>query len=271
VTGAAVDRVVVGRGTALGVRCADGRHWRARRAVVADVPAPALYLDLVGASHLPPRLVEDLRRFRWDPATLKVDWALSGPVPWTAAPARRAGTLHLAADMGDLLDFSAALAGGRLPQRPYLIAGQMTTSDPSRSPAGTESMWAYTHVPWPSGDMAAHVERVESVVEAQAPGFGRLVVGRHVEVHPRGAVNGGTAAAWQQLTFRPVPGLGRADTPVDRLYLAGAGAHPGGGVHGAPGANAARAALARSRLLTGDAYAAAVRSAHAAIHRRSGA
>ena len=77
-----------------------------------------------------------------------------------------------------------------------------------------------------------------SVIEAQAPGFRSLVVGRHVEVHPGGAVNGGTAAPSQQSVFRPVPGLGRADTPVDRLYLAGASAHPGGGVHGASGANA---------------------------------
>ena len=64
-----------------------------------------------------------------------------------------------------------------------------------------------------------------------------------------GAINAGTAAIHQQLVFRPVPGLGRADTPVDRLYLAGASAHPGGGVHGAAGANAARAALARDGRL----------------------
>ena len=62
-----------------------------------------------------------------------------------------------------------------------------------------------------------------------------------------GALGGGTAAAYQQLFLRPIPGLGRADTPVDRLFLASASAHPGGGVHGAPGANAARAALARDR------------------------
>jgi phytoene dehydrogenase-like protein len=58
-----------------------------------------------------------------------------------------------------------------------------------------------------------------------------------------GALNGGTAQLHQQLIFRPVPGLGRSETPVARLYLASASAHPGGGVHGGPGANAARAAL----------------------------
>jgi phytoene dehydrogenase-like protein len=275
-----VDRVVVGNGRALGVRTAGGEHWRARRAVLADVPATTLYLDLVGPAALPPRLVEDLRGFRWDHAILKVDWALSAPVPWRSMEARAAGTLHLGADLGGMVDFAAAVAADRVPGHPFLIAGQMTTADPARSPGETESMWGYTHLPrrdrWPADEVAAHVERVEAVVEEHAPGFRHLVVGRHVAGPEQlaaenpslvgGALGGGTAAPYQQLIFRPVPGLGRADTPVDRLYLASSSAHPGGGVHGAPGANAARAALARDRALTGGAYAAAVRTANRALY-----
>jgi phytoene dehydrogenase-like protein len=141
-------------------------------------------------------------------------------------------------------------------------------------------MWGYTHLPrrqmWPADEVAAHVERVEAVVEEHAPGFRGLIVGRHVAGPEQltaenpslvgGALAGGTAAPYQQLIFRPGPGLGRADTPVDRLYLASSSAHPGGGVHGAPGANAARAALARDRALTGDLYAAAIRTAHRALY-----
>jgi phytoene dehydrogenase-like protein len=99
------------------------------------------------------------------------------------------------------------------------------------------------------------LERVEQCIERHAPGFGALVRGRQVQTpwtlegaDPNlvgGAVNGGTAALHQQLVFRPVPGLSRSETVVDRLYLASASAHPGGGVHGGPGANAARAALMR--------------------------
>ena len=121
---------------------------------------------------------------------------------------------------------------------------------------------------------------MQAQLERHAPGFGATVLARHVagpadleRENPNlvgGSLLGGSAAVYQQAFLRPVPGLGRADTPVDRLYLAGASAHPGGGVHGASGANAARAALARSRPLTGDAYAAAVKGAHAAIYRRSG-
>jgi phytoene dehydrogenase-like protein len=118
---------------------------------------------------------------------------------------------------------------------------------------------------------------MEAVVEDHAPGFGRLVVGRNVfspadlqREEPSlvgGALNGGTAAPSQQLFLRPIPGLGRADTPVERLFLASASAHPGGGVHGAPGANAARAAMARNRSATGGLYQAAIGAANRAIYR----
>jgi phytoene dehydrogenase-like protein len=278
---ARADRVPVAHGRALGVVTADGRAWRARRAVLADVPAPALYLDLVGADALPPRLVEDLAHFRWDGSTVKVDWALSAPVPWKNQAAAGAGTVHLGADMDGLTGYAAALATGLMPRDPFLLVGQMTVADPAHSPPGTESLWAYTHLPfrrnWSAEDIAEHVERMEEALESYAPGVRRLVVGRHVagpadleRENPSlvsGALGGGTAAAYQQLFLRPVPGLGRADTPVDRLYLASASAHPGGGVHGAPGSNAARAALARDRALTGGLYAAAITAAHRSIYR----
>ena len=277
---APVERVLVARGRALGVRCADGRDLRARRAVLADVPAPALLLDLVGAAALPPRLVEDLAHFRWDGATVKVDWAVRAPIPWQNPAVAGAGTIHLGADLDGLTRYAAHLALDEVPADPFLLLGQMTTADPARSPAGTESAWAYTHLPhradWKADEIAEHVERMEEVVERQAPGFRSLIAARHVFAPgdlerenpslPGGALGGGTAAVSQQLFLRPVPGLGRADTPIDRLYLANASAHPGGGVHGAPGANAARAALARNRTLTGDLYRAGIGIAQRAIY-----
>lgn len=275
--GRPVTRVLHARGRAVGVQDAHGERIRARRAVLADVPAPALYETLVGLDALPAAFAADLRRFQWDNATVKVDWALSAPIPWVAADARRAGTVHLGGDMGDLLHYSAMLARDRLPERPFVLIGQMTTSDPSRSPAGTESVWAYTHVPRrlaaDADGLRRQADRMEEAIERHAPGFRASIVGRRRQLPADlesgdpslslGAINGGTAALHQQLFFRPVPGLGRADTPIDRLYLASASAHPGGGVHGAPGANAARAALARDGA-GGAAYAAVI----AALHRR---
>ncbi|GAA1781868.1 NAD(P)/FAD-dependent oxidoreductase [Luedemannella flava] len=280
---APVSHVAVAHDRAVGVSTVDGRRFRARRSVVADVPAPALYLDLLDPRALPPRLLADITAFRWDGATVKVDWALSARVPWRNPALAGAGTVHLGGDLNGLARYSTALACGEVPGEPFVVAGQMTTADPRRSPPGTEVVWAYTHLPrrdaWPADEVAAHAERVEQVMADAAPGFGRLVVGRHVagpgdleRLNPSlvgGAINGGTSAPYQQLFLRPVPGLGRADTPVDRLFLASASAHPGGGVHGAPGANAARAALARDRAVTGRLYAAAVGAAHRAIHREA--
>ncbi|RKN05693.1 phytoene desaturase family protein [Streptomyces radicis] len=257
---APVSRIVVREGRCLGVTTADGEPIRAGRAVLADVPAPALYGGLVGWEHLPDRLRADVRRFQWDHPTLKVDWALTRPIPWASPQAGAAGTVHLADSVDHLTRYAADLVTGTPPERPCVVLGQMTTSDPSRSPEGTESAWAYTHLPRGNAAPAppeALADRLEAEVERYAPGFRDAIAARRImapgdlERHNRslhgGAVNGGTAAVHQQLIFRPVPGTGRPATPVAGLYLASSSAHPGGGVHGACGANAARAAL-RARL-----------------------
>jgi phytoene dehydrogenase-like protein len=140
----------------------------------------------------------------------------------------------------------------------------MSTADPTRSPAGTESAWAYTHLPRgiSDEDSAAEVAtRVDAVVEKFAPGFGSHVLDRTVQgpgdlqsANPNllhGAVNGGTAQIFQQLVFRPTPGLGRSETVIDGLYLGSASAHPGGGVHGVCGWLAARAALGENGMSGG--------------------
>lgn len=267
--GVTVTRVEVRDGVAVAVRTADGDVLPARRAVIADVTAPTLYAELVGLAHLPARLRADLRAFDWDHATVKVDWALSGPVPWLAEAAGRAGTLHLDLDVDGLSRYATDLAAGVLPSSPFLLAGQMTTADPSRSPGGTETLWAYTRVPRGPDRTpertGAVADRMEDMLERHAPGFRDLVVGRAVRFLAGGSVSGGTAQLHQQLVFRPLPGLGRADTPVDRLFLASSSAHPGGGVHGACGANAARAALARNRFATGPLYRAGIRAAGRAV------
>ena len=264
-TGVRVSRIVIRRGRAVGVRTEDGRELSAGRAVVATTIAPTLYRDLVGEEHLPPRFVAGLRTFQLDNATVKVDWSLDGPIPWIAEDARRAGTLHIADGMDALTRTSAQLSSGLLPDQPFLVMGQYSMVDPTRQPAGKETAWAYTHVPqgvqaWDAPETEAFAERIEAEVERRAPGFRSLIRKRHVFTPPAmqaansnlvgGAVNQGTAQIHQQLVFRPTAGLGRAETPVRHLYLAGASAHPGGGVHGAAGANAARAALRPARTVS---------------------
>ena len=203
----------------------------------------------------------------------KIDWALDRPIPWTDPSVGPAGTVHVAEDVDELSVTATQLTIGQVPATPFLLIGQMTTADATRSPAGTESAWAYTHVPadvrgdaggegitgrWDDDDKRRFVDRMERRIERHAPGFTDHIVARHVMAPPDleaananlvgGDISGGTTQLHQQLVFRPVAGLGRAETPIRRLYLASASAHPGGAVHGACGANAARAAIAHHRL-----------------------
>jgi phytoene dehydrogenase-like protein len=262
---ARVERVIVRDGAAVGVLTRSGGSVPARYGVLADVTAPALYRTLLDDADVAARTRSRIGRFHWDNGTVKVDWNLDGPIPWSAPPARRAGTVHLVDSVDALTRASAELACGAIPQEPFLIVGQQSMTDPTRQPAGKETAWAYTHVPHTDGHRtsAAHtydalVQRLEATIEVHAPGFRSLVRHRHVLTpagfeceNPNlvgGALNGGTAQLHQQLLFRPTPGRGRSETGVHNLYLASASAHPGGGVHGGPGANAARAAVAHRRV-----------------------
>ncbi len=262
----------VADGRARGVRTADERY-AVRHAVVADVAAPRLFGSLVPPAQLPSRVRRGMDRFQLDPSTVKVDWALDAPVPWAAAPPYPPGTVHVADSVDEMTQALGQVAAHAVPARPFLVAGQMTTTDATRSPAGTESMWAYTHVPqhssrdagdgsvrgvWDRDDCERFADRMQERLERLAPGFGSRVRARRVlgprELEARnanligGAIGGGTAQLHQQLVFRPVPGLGRAETGIAGLYLGSSAAHPGGGVHGACGRNAARAAIAHARL-----------------------
>ena len=266
-----VVRVLTGPDGASGAETHDGDRIVARHAVLADVVAPSLYLDLVERSALPSSTLVDIGRYQRGSATFKVNWTLDGSIPWSDSTVGRAGTVHLADSMDELTMSTARLATGHLPERPFVLLGQMTTADPTRSPAGTETVWAYTDVPQTirgdgagelgglrgADDVQAFAERIQRRIEDHAPGFGSLVRKRSVQ-SPHGMQhddanllhgdkNLGTAQLHQQLIFRPTIGLGRAETPIPKLFLASASAHPGGGVHGACGANAARAAITSRR------------------------
>ncbi|MET0448636.1 MAG: NAD(P)/FAD-dependent oxidoreductase [Aeromicrobium sp.] len=269
---AEVTRIEVEGRRATGVVTADGERFGARHAVVADVVAPHLYGGLLSPEDLPARTMSAMRSFDLDPSTVKVDWALDGVVPWASAPPFAPGTFHVADSVEQMTEAHGQVSGRIIPKNPFMLAGQMTTSDPTRSPAGTESLWAYTHVPqhaagdaggdltgsWDRDECERFADRMQARIERLAPGFGSRIIARRVlgprELEARdanligGAINGGTSQLHQELIFRPVPGMGRSETPVRGLYLGSASAHPGGGVHGAPGMNAARAAIAHTRV-----------------------
>ncbi|HYI35154.1 MAG TPA: NAD(P)/FAD-dependent oxidoreductase [Thermoleophilaceae bacterium] len=288
-TSSRVERVLVRAGRAVGVRLADGTEIEAQH-VLADTSAPALYGELVEAGELPSGLLSDMDRFQWDNGTFKLNWALSGPVPWGDELTRRAGTVHVTEGVDSLGAQAGELEAGLIPGRPFLVLGQYASFDPTRAPDGAEAAWAYTHVPqavrgdagpdgltgsWTRSEAERFADRMEEEVERLAPGFRESIVDRHLQSPAdlqaananlvNGALNSGTAQVHQQLVFRPTPGVAGPETPVAGLYLASASAHPGGGVHGGAGANAAAAALAE-----GSRVRRASRSALRALGRSSG-
>lgn len=270
---AEVVKIDVDRGRATGVRTADGTAFVAIQAVVADVVAPNLFGRLVDADDLPPSTARAMSSFQLDPGTVKVDWALDSTVPWESPPLYAPGTVHVADSVDQMDEALGQVTARAIPAEPFLLTGLMSTADPTRSPPGTEAMWAYTHVPqhatsdagdgsihgtWDADDCERFADRMQARIVKLAPEFESRIVARRVlgprEMESRnanligGAINGGTSQLQQQLVLRPVPGLGRAETTIKSLYLGSASAHPGGGVHGAPGMNAARAAIAHARL-----------------------
>lgn len=253
-----VEEIVVRQGRAVAVRTRSGAEIAARRAILADVGPPALYQKLLQPASRTWNVGDRARRFRYGWGTFKVDWALSGAVPWTAAEARESAVIHAGDSLADLSNFTGQVRAGQLPDNPYLVIGQQSLVDPSRTPVGCQTLWAYSRVPprlpggWgPSKEMFA--DRIEQRIEGLAPGFRSLIRARAVaapsdleamnENLVGGDLGGGSAQIDQSLFFRPMFPYFRYRTPIKRLYLASASTHPGAGVHGACGFNAAHMAL----------------------------
>jgi phytoene dehydrogenase-like protein len=254
---APVERIAAARSRVAGVVTASGQRLRAPM-VVADTTPHAL-VGLVGDRMLS-GYAERLRRFRYGPRTVKVDWALDGPAPWTAPEARQAGTLHLGGDAEAVTAQTSAVRQGRVPERPFMLFGQQSLADPSRAPRGKHTAWAYTRVPAQVAGaeaVTAHAERMTDQVERFAPGFRDLVAARYLQgpedlqagdANLVGGDVGGGSYALDQTVFRPVPALVPYATPIKGLWLGSASAFPGGAVHGVPGWAAAGYALAAARV-----------------------
>ncbi|MGH7172165.1 MAG: phytoene desaturase family protein [Gemmataceae bacterium] len=253
-----VSRILVRQRRVVGVRTDQGEEIAVRRAVIADVGPPALFLKMLGERETTWWLRTRIRRFRYAWGTFKMDWALSARVPWLSAEARESAVVHAGDSLADLTVFTRQVRGGQLPDNPYLVIGQQSLIDPERAPPGGHTLWAYSHVPsaldggWPR-HREAFADRIERRLEELAPGFRQLIRGRFIaspvdleamdENLVGGDLGGGSARIQQQLIFRPAFPYFRYRTPVQGLYLASASTHPGPGVHGACGFNAAHAAL----------------------------
>jgi len=221
------------------------------RAILFDT-SPAI-LERVAKDRLPARYRRALRKYRRGPGVFKVDYALSGPVPWQAAECRRAGTVHLGGTFEELARSEAEVNRGTHPERPFVLVAQQSLFDETRAPAGKQTLWAYCHVP--NGSTVDMTAPIEAQIERFAPGFRDLILARTVatprdiEAHNANCAGGdiaGGAHDGLQFLARPVLALNPYATPARELYLCSSSTPPGGGVHGMCGFHAARSALRRS-------------------------
>ena len=219
------------------------------RAVVLDV-TPRQLLEMAGDS-LPSRDRRALARYRYGPGVCKVDWALRGPVPWSAEGCWQTATVHVGGTFDEIARSEADVNTGRHPDRPYCLVTQPCVVDSGRAPEGRHTLWAYCHVP--NGSPVDMTERIESQIERFAPGFRDLILHRstrtavateeHNPSYVGGDINAG-AATLRQMVFRPTARWNPYRTAMKGVYLCSAATPPGGGVHGMCGLGAARAALA---------------------------
>ncbi|MBI3821335.1 MAG: NAD(P)/FAD-dependent oxidoreductase [Planctomycetes bacterium] len=257
-----VTAIVVRQRRGVAVRLSNGDEIPAAKAILADVGAPALHLKLLPNDSVPGYVRQSIRNFRYGWGTFKMDWALAGPVPWAAGEARQSAVVHAGDSIDDLIRFTNEARAGTLPSNPYLVIGQQSLLDPTRAPTGGHTLWAYSRVPSLLQDgwekhKESFADRIEQRIEGLAPGFREVIRGRAIFAPPDlekmnenlvgGDLGGGSAHFSHQLFWRPVFPYFRYRTPVKGVYLCSASAHPGAGVHGACGFNAANAALADSR------------------------
>jgi phytoene dehydrogenase-like protein len=218
------------------------------RAYLLDV-TPAQVLKLAG-SRLPDGYRRRLSQYRYGPGVFKMDWALSGPIPWRARECLRAVTVHLGGTLDEIAASEREVWDGHAPELPFVLLSQPSLFDPSRAPAGQQAVWAYCHVP--NGSTVDMSERMEAQIERFAPGFRRLILGRSelgpadLEDYNANYVGGdivGGAQDWRQFFARPVARVIPYATPAPGIYICSASTPPGAGVHGMCGYFAARAAL----------------------------
>jgi phytoene dehydrogenase-like protein len=230
-------------------RLVTGLHELPPARVTLFDTSPRQLLDIAG-DRLPPRYRRRLRRFRHGPGTFKVDYALTGPVPWTAAECRRAGTVHLGGTLAEVAAAEKDVSLGRHPERPFVLVAQQSVVDPARAPSGQHTLWAYCHVP--AGSSVDMAPSIEAQIERFAPGFGELVLARHaigpadLEAYNPNNVGGdisGGATDGLQLLFRPTVSVNPYRTPAKDLFLCSSSTPPGAGVHGMCGYWAAQDAL----------------------------
>ncbi|MCG2621798.1 NAD(P)/FAD-dependent oxidoreductase [Arthrobacter sp. I2-34] len=237
-----------GGSVATGVRVNDMRDLPAARAVLLDTTPQ--HLLRLAADRLPAGYVNTLGRYRYGPGAAKVDYILSGPVPWANPELAKAATVHLGGTREQIRVAEQEVARGRHAAWPFTLVAQPSSFDPTRAPAGRHVLWTYCHVP--NGSDRDLTALITTQLEQAAPGFADLVVASrsmsaadYARYNPNyaGGDFGTGAVSLRQVLARPTLRPQPWHTPLKGFYLCSSATPPGPGVHGMSGYHAASLAL----------------------------
>lgn len=231
-----------------GVRIDSLEELSPAKAILLDVAPPGL-LRMAGTA-LPGGYRRALETFRFGNGACKVDFILSGPVPWAARGLAGAGTVHVGGTRVDMAEAENLVAAGRHPGKPYVLVAQPSIVDAGRAPAGRHILWTYCHVP--KGSTVDMAEAVMARIEEFAPAFRDVVIGWKTTTaaglaeYNANYVGGDFSAGLMDirgLVQRPVLSPVPWRTPLRGVYLCSSSTPPGPGVTGMPGYHAAKHAL----------------------------
>jgi phytoene dehydrogenase-like protein len=262
-TGAGVSTLLTRDGAATGVRMADGTELESK-VVLSGLDPKRTFLGLVGEDRLPADFVHAIEHYRMESSSFKLNLALKGlpdfrAVPGTNLQLHHKGLIDIAPDLGYLERAYEDAVHGRWSREPYLELCLQSAVDPTVAPKGMHTLTAsckfapfdLANGTW-NTEGEKFAEAILDTLEAYGPNLRGLVIAKSW-ITPldlereygltRGDAFHGAILPYQMFSFRPVPGWARYRTPVERFYLCSAGAHPGAGVLGAPGHNAAMAVL----------------------------
>ena len=265
---AEVERILVRDGRAVGVALTGGDEFNAP-IVASNADARVTFLHLLERYALPDEFVDDVERISYTSASLKINVALAElpdfrALPGTAPGPQHRGTIHICPDQDYIERAFDDAKYGRPSAEPVLECTIPSAVDPTVAPPGRHLMSMFVqYAPYELRDGSwddqreAFADRCFDVLDEYAPNFKRSVIDRQVLTPldlervfnlTGGNIFQGAMTPGQLFAFRPVPGYARYRTPLKGLYLCGAAAHPGGGVMGTPGFNAAREILGQRRL-----------------------
>jgi phytoene dehydrogenase-like protein len=263
-TNSPVTKVLVHNGRAEGVRLANGEELRAG-AVLSNADPKRTFLQFCEDAGLDKGFLKRISQFKTDSAVIKINIALKELPDFTCLPGttpglQHSGSLEISPTPDYVQEAYEDAARGELSKKPYIEAYMQSATDPSVAPSGMHTISMFTqYAPyhlkgreWSEDVKKEMAERAIATVTEFAPNFADAVIAYQVlspvDIEqrygmPNGNIFHGEITPDQLFSFRPTPECARYRTPIEGLYLCGSGSHPGGGVMGAPGHNAAKALL----------------------------